>query len=251
MAQKKKSSSSTASEASNVVLTPSLEREARALDPKSISQVRLPLDIVRHNALVGATAVLGQREVIATLLKKPNFAEVERMVSLVDLTIRAAQNAATTEATGTTYEADIKALYPLRKMLLSAANSLVDAGFLPAKDVAAIHAGKGRLDAADDAIALAALFTKNKKKVAGKTPITDEHIAEAEAVGLRLKAVIKPTKARSKREKDEAQADAAGLRDRLYTMVLNAHEVTWKLGAMVWGKDVDKHVPPLGSRIGK
>jgi len=250
MAQKKISPKET-SEASDSLLTipPTLAREARLLSDASIDQVRIPLDIVRHNAAIGAKAVLDNRELIASLLKKPNFKEVERLVSIVDATIGASQNAKTTEAEPTTFEADLKLLFPLRKKLLSGADAAEAAGLVPTKEVEAIRVGRGKLDAADDLISLASLFTKHKKKLEGKTAITSADLQEAKALGLRLKAKLKPGAVKSKKAKDAGQVDAADLRDRLYTMVLNAHEVTWKLGAAVWGKSVDKHVPPLGTRI--
>ena len=241
------------SEASDSLLSipPALAREALALDAASVSVLRSQLDIARHNAALGAKAVLDNRELIVTLVKKPNFAEVERMVSLVDATIGASRNAKTTEAQASTFEADLEQLYPVRKKLLSGAEAAEASGLVPAKEVEAIRVGRGKLDAADDLISLASLFTKHAKKLEGKTAITLDDLQQAKALGLRLKARLKPDAVKSKKAKDAGQVDAADLLDRLYTMVLNAHEVTWKLGAMVWGKDVDKHVPPLGTRIGK
>ena len=252
MAQKKVTPKET-SEASDSLLTipPALAREALTLSDASIDQVRLPLEIVRHNAAIGSKAILDNREVIQALVKKPNFAEVERLVSLVDATIGASRNAKTIEAEATTFEADLKQLFPLRKVLLSGAEAAEAAGLVPTKEVEAIRVGRGKLDAADDLIALASLFTKHAKKLKGKTAITPANLQNAKALGLRLKAKLKPDAVKSKKVRDAGQVDAADLRDRLYTMVLNAHEVAWKLGAMVWGKDVDKHVPPLGTRIAK
>ena len=76
MAQRKRSVGSPLSEgvskASDELLTtpPALAREALALDPASITQVRLPLDIVRHNAAIGAKAVLEVRGQIKALLRR-------------------------------------------------------------------------------------------------------------------------------------------------------------------------------------
>jgi len=125
------------------------------------------------------------------------------------------------------------------------------AGLIPTLEVEAIREGRGKLDAADDLVALAGLFAKHKKKLVGKTAITPENLQEAKVLGLRLKTSLKPDAVKTKRSKDPGQADAADLRDRLYTMMLNAHEATWKKGVLVWGREVDKHVPPLGTRIGK
>ena len=168
-------------------------------------------------------------------------------MSLVDATNGASRSAKTTEAAGTTFEADLKLLYPLRKLLLTGAEAAEAAGLVPTIEVDAIREGRGKLDAADDVVALAGLFAKHKKKLEGKTAITSETFQDAKALGLRLKAKLKPGAARSKKEVDQAQKDAADLRDRLYTMVLNAHEATWKMGALVWGKRVDEFVPPLGA----
>lgn len=252
MAQKKANTSKTPVDArdSLLAISPALEREARALDEASIQRVRLPLDIARHNARIGATAVLGQREVVTKLLKKPNFAEVERLVSLLDATQSASRAVKTTDKQRAVQEGDLKRLYLLRGILLRGAEALAAAGLMPAKAVAAIRAGKGSLDAATDLLALANLFAKHKKKIDGKTAVTTEQLEEAKALGTRLSDALKPTRAKAKKEKDEAELSAADLRDRLYTMALNAYEVTWKMGALVWGTKVSEHVPALGAHGG-
>ncbi len=253
MAQKKAKTSNTSVDASDSLLAISaaLEREARALDGASIQRVRLPLDVARHNALVGATAVLGQREHITKELKKPNFKEVERLVSLIDATQSASRAVKTTDKQRAVQEGDLERLYPLRSILLSGAEALAASDLMPAKAVADIRAGKGSLDAATDLLALANLFAKHKKKIDGKTAVTAEQLQEAKALGTRLSNALKPTRAKSKKERDEDEDDAADLRDRLYTMALNAYEVTWKMGALVWGTKVSEHVPALGAHDGK
>jgi hypothetical protein len=40
-------------------------------------------------------------------------------------------------------------------------------------------------------------------------------------------------------------AEATGLRDRFWTLLLQRHEMLWRCGAWVHGSKVDEHVPPL------
>jgi len=102
VAQKKKVTEVTPKETEDatdglLTIPPALAREARLLDAATIAVLRVPLDIVRHNAVIGAKAVLDVRDQIKALLKKADFSEVERLVSLVDATSGAARGAKTTE----------------------------------------------------------------------------------------------------------------------------------------------------------
>ncbi len=132
---------------------------------------------------------------------------------------------------------------PLRGLLMKAADALAEAGLFKKAEVAKIREGHGKLDAARDLVALAALFQKHWATIRGKHAITAAQIKQASEVGTALIQLLKP--GRAKRAKG---APAAGTdeRDRLWTLVVQGHDRLWRAGAYLFGRDhVDEKVPPL------
>lgn len=130
----------------------------------------------------------------------------------------------------------------LRELLLTSAESLVAAGVLGAAELAKIRSGLGPLDSARDCLALAALFRKHHGEVRGKTPVAPETIDEAERVGAELSKRLEAAKA----QREPTSLDVAvATRDKLWTLLLERHDILWRVGAYVFGRDVDRMVPPL------
>ncbi|WP_437709724.1 hypothetical protein WMF45_34700 [Sorangium sp. So ce448] len=79
---------------------------------------------------------------------------------------------------------------PLRENLLSDAEALARRGLLDADTVAQIRAGLGHIDAANDLVALSALFTASWAEVASKTAATEEEVRRAGEIGPQLLAAL-------------------------------------------------------------
>jgi hypothetical protein len=134
---------------------------------------------------------------------------------------------------------------PLRERLLAGAEGLAYFGLVDAKRVAAIRAGKGHLDTANDLIALAQLFKARWAEVAGKTPITWAEIERAEALGPELVDALGKRRAGTE-DADGADRDAHdcarlfGLFARTYDQARRAVSfLRWNEG------DVDALLPSL------
>ncbi len=137
--------------------------------------------------------------------------------------------------------------YALRRKLFAAADALVEASLMPAAKVAALHAGKGKLDAAQDLVGLAALFSANAAAIKGKTAVTSADTTQAAALGSQLLTLLKPTRAR--KTTPAAKASAADTRDRLWTLVVQGYDAMWRAGAFLFGPaELDAKVPALQSR---
>jgi hypothetical protein len=137
--------------------------------------------------------------------------------------------------------------YALRRKLFAAADALVAAGLLPAGKVAALHAGTGKLDAAQDLVGLAALFAASKAAIQGKTAVTSADVAQAEQLGSQLLTLLKPTRARKARPAEVVSA--SDVRDRLWTLVVQGYGQLWSACAFLYGQaEIDARVPPLQSR---
>lgn len=135
--------------------------------------------------------------------------------------------------------------WQLRRILLKAADACAEAGLIPNDEVDAIRKGVGAIDAAQDCVALASLYHRHEGALRGKTPVTQELLVEAATTGSQLLMLLKPAHARPD---PRELASAAHERDKLWTLLTRQHELLWKLGAQLFGKSVDEHVPPLQAR---
>ncbi len=62
--------------------------------------------------------------------------------------------------------------------------------------------------------------------------------------------MLKPAAAPAKKARPEELQAAADRRDRIWTLLQRRYDLTWKAGALLFGRrDVDANVPPLQSRV--
>jgi hypothetical protein len=135
---------------------------------------------------------------------------------------------------------------PLRRMMLTNAEGLMEAGIFPAPEVRHIIKGSGSVDLAQDCVDLAELYTKHAAEVAGKTPITQDHIDQASQVGNQLLGLIKPKNAPSKSR--SMQYPTVAVRDHFGALLYQQHAMHMRRAGMwLWVDDVDTHVPLLHS----
>jgi hypothetical protein len=134
----------------------------------------------------------------------------------------------------------------LRAKLLSAAKALAENGLIPQAEVAAIVAGTGSRDRAEDCVALAALFRNHAAAIAGKHPITVDLIDQAAAVGSWLLANMRPA--------DAPNAPSLGpspevdIRNRFATLLIIGHQKLQAIAHYFYPTDWEERVPALGSR---
>lgn len=219
--------------------------DALALGDKEVVPYRADASLAYHNVIIGLKSLLA-REAEAKKLPDTNLERVKQLPS---------QCLAVAFAAGRVNDRPSGELRPklaraavLRRSLLRAADSLADAGLFRAKDVAAIHANTGKIDMANDCVALAALFTKNAAAIKGKTAITAAEVKEAGALGRDLLAVLKPSTA--KRTRSAEAASEANARDRLWTLVTQGYDQLWRACAYLYGRDaIDTHVPALQAHV--
>ena len=223
---------------------------ARALTG-AIRPFRADASLAYHNVEAGVVSVVSARKALDERIRDIDWEAIEGATNLALAVCFAASQAATTTAPATGIAAKLAEARPLRRLLLRSAQALAGAGLVSEKDVAAILAGHGSLDAANDCVNLAALFTKNAAKIRGQHPVTAAQIARAAALGSELTTLLKPARAKAGK-KDGAVAAATDIRDRLWTLLVATHLELRRLGAFLWVDDVDAHVPQLqASRSGR
>ena len=138
----------------------------------------------------------------------------------------------------------------LRRAILHALESCHELELISADDINHLREGSGAIDAAQDLIDGAAAFHRLQLVLANKTPITPELLREAQLLGVELLGALKPASVAPDAELPPELAQAVDARDRLWTLLLQLHEAfVWKVGAQLYGKEVDEYVPRLQARI--
>jgi hypothetical protein len=222
--------------------------EAQKLPADKLSEYRADPQLAYQNVKRGVSNVLAE---LARIEHELPLADVEAVRTLPQVTqglLFSALQVNRDVGSPGTIEGLLDRAHPVRRKLLKSAEALVESKEIPEADLAPIRPGRGKVDTANDCVALAALFRKHAKKVAGKTAITLADIAEADEVGSKLQTLLRTKGTPADNRPAPALATAVETRNRFWTLVDQRHEHMWRIGAWLWGHAVDEHVPPLQSR---
>jgi hypothetical protein len=201
--------------------------------------------IVLRNVTAGVDAIKGRTDEIRAAL--PTIPVEELLVmpevgkALVYAVTLVADPVSVREIRGL-----IRVVRDKRNDLLNQADLLVGKGLLPADRVAAIHAGRGPVKTALDAVALAGLYADYQVAIAGKHPFSAEEIEKLGQDGEWLSQALKPRGAHP--DAQPMTVTPRLVRDQLYSLLVKRHVVLRRVGSFFWGDDVDAHVPRLSSR---
>ena len=208
--------------------------------------MRADPQLALHNLQIGIGNVLAEHPRLATLPET----DVEQLASSVRIAL-AVIFAATQVAPamgGAGLAQRLARATALRALLLKTADALALAGLVPKAEVDTIRKGRGRLDAARDLVALAALFSKHGAALRGKHAVTAAQRTEAAGLGTELLTILKPGRAKRTRAKPAVGTDE---RDRLWTLLVKRHDQLWRAGAYLFGRElVDAKVPSLQASRG-
>lgn len=221
---------------------------AQGLDARDVLVCRADPSLAFHNVDVGVASLLAEKARIAKELPTVDAAQLAALPSLALAVAFAAGQVDRSRQANESLANELAEAHPLRRKLLTAAIALGEAGIVPAAEVAKIQKGVGHIDAASDLVALASLFARNAKAVAGKSPIAAADVKRADALGSGLLATLKPSTA--KKGNVRPGAEAADVRDRLWTLLVQRHDVARRAGAWLFGLSVaEASVPPLLSHV--
>lgn len=136
---------------------------------------------------------------------------------------------------------------PLRDLTLTflevASHPLL--GIVPAARVRAIRAGKGKLDTAQDFVALATVFSEFEAALSGKHPFTDAMLARLSELGAELVQQVRPGSAAAAEKK---RSEESLLRDQLASLVEDRYDHLLVLAAVALGRrKADAVFPALRS----
>ncbi len=234
------------SEAALAAYTP----EAEAVDARDVRPFSGSATLVVHNVREGIAAVMRERAVIEADPNAPrvDFSRVERCIESAKALALAVRRVEQVVIARPDLRVKFKSASKVRRVLLKAAEALVDAGVFDARVVANIKVGRGWFDVAQDCVDLASLFRGSASKVRGKTAVTAAQIREAAALGEELLEALTPAGGRPKGEKAEALAKLTALRDRLAVVVARRYQEVERVAGWRWVRSLGDHVPSMLSR---
>ena len=210
-----------------------------------VRSARVNFTNVVQNAGTGVNAVAPYRDQIA---KIPGVSLDQ--IDAIDKIGRAYQFAVTQVDRAEPIPSDIRErlakAVKLRAMLFAKVEVLVLDGIIPESEVANIRKGRGPIAIAGDCVALVALIRKYGGAIDGHVKIAPADLQIASDLGAQLLTELRSATAPARTKQVQEDVDA---RDRLWTLLYQTWEQhVWRAGAWVFGRDVDDHVPPLGSR---
>jgi hypothetical protein len=225
-------------------------REAAALpQAEVISMANIEPNLARANVTEGRKNVLAEREALDKVMKKAAWERVERIEIVVSTLVPAKSAAPPPKGADPDLGVQVARMWELRGRLLPLIELLASSGILSEAKVAKIRKGRGSLDGANDLVDIAKLLGENEAAVRGKLgPITPAEVLEAASLGAALGLRLRPTSAKKTSKVTQEQREAEDARNRLFTILQRDYDYTWRLGAVVFGRDVDAKVPPMMSR---
>ncbi|MFO0592648.1 MAG: hypothetical protein U0441_34205 [Polyangiaceae bacterium] len=222
------------------------EPMARAVPEEGLEPFRLNIDVVRVNVLRGVEAIVPHVETIRRKLPECAVHEILE-VHEVALGLLVAANKVIPQVSDGEIDARLSALRPLREAGLRQLEVFSLLGKLDKKVPAKIRKGKGSLDAAQDAVAIAAAFHDHQKALAGQHPFSPELLDKMSEDGTWLVKALKPKNAA--KGVSTGRDPAAILRDQFGALLTSRYEELQHAGVVVFGlKNLEDHIPALGAR---
>jgi hypothetical protein len=205
--------------------------------------------LMRANVLAALTAVEPHLPAAVTALREPRLQEVLELPALVMALDFAAGRVPVSKLSAKEIAAMLSEGAPWRELLLGflevASHPLL--GLLPRERVAAVRAGKGKLDMAQDFVALPGLFAEFGEALAGKHPFPAGAVARLGELGGALVQTIRPGQAAAVKV---ARAEEAILRDRFAWLVSERYDRLGVIATVALGKrKADALLPALRTKL--
>jgi hypothetical protein len=149
------------------------------------------------------------------------------------------------DASDGSIDAALAAVSPIRQAALAYLEAAAFCGLVDPGLVRKIRAGRGKLDRAGDAVAIASVFEEKKGALAGKHPFTAAQLATLRDKGGWLLDRLKPSGAV---RDPKGRAPAALVKDRFARLVEDDYAELLKAAVAIWGVDgYREKVPALYS----
>jgi len=206
--------------------------------------------LLRANILTALAAIEPHLEAAVSALRDPRLVEVFELPSLIMALEFAVGRVPVAKLSAGEIEKMLAEGAPWRELMLSflevAAHPLIN--LLPRERVAAVRAGKGKLDQSQDFVAIPGLFAEFAEVLAGKNPFPPEKIDLLATLGGTLVKHVRPGNTIAEVAKRTKEAI---LRDQLASMVVARYDQLQVLAAVGLGsRKAAEILPALRATVG-
>lgn len=223
------------------------ESAAAAIPVAAVKPCRADVRLAVHNALAARDVIVAARGDLDDAGLRVDWDHLGDLDSLCRAVVYAAARVPAVPGESSDVIALLAEGRPLRARLLTSARLHAIDGRCPAAEVERIARGRGAVDLANDLVDLAFVHTQNALVDAGRS-VTDEQVKRARLLGIELRAKIHPAGAARPSRITLGQHIVIVQRDRLWTLLVQAHQQLERAGGALWGRDMPRHVPALLKR---
>ncbi len=223
------------------------EAAAAALPVAEVRPCRADVRLAVYNALSARDTVVAARADLDAAGVPVDWSRLGELDSLCRAVVYAAGRVPTVPGESSEVIALLAEGRPLRTRLLATARVHAINGRCSMAEVERIARGRGAVDLANDLVDLALLHADGDL-VGDGTSVTHEQVLRAKAVGTELRAKIHPAGAARPSRITLGQHIVTVQRDRLWTLLFQAHAQLERAGGALWGRDMPKHIPALLKR---
>jgi hypothetical protein len=216
---------------------------ARAIEASAVEECRADVALAYHSVKRGLENLLSQEVPLSRLPEAVKLEELRALPQLAQGVIFAVlQWHRHLEAAS--FGALFDQAQRLRGKLLKSADALAEAGLLAEDDTEAVR-HLGRHDVIAACMSFSELLRRNTGRVAGRSPLTVADLDEVDQVVTQLRALLAPRGGSKEEVTLPVLVEAAQVRDRFWTLLRQRHDLLWRCGAWLYGREVDWRVPPL------
>jgi hypothetical protein len=206
--------------------------------------------LLRANILAALAAVEPHLEAAVSALREPQLVDVFELPSLIMALEFSVGRVPVAKLSAGEIEKMLAEGAPWRELMLTflevAAHPLIN--LLPRERVAAVRSGKGKLDQAQDFVAIPGLLAEFSAALAGKHPFPPEKIDLLATLGGTLVKHVRPGNAITEVAKRSKESI---LRDQLAAMVVERYDQLQVLAAVALGsRKAAELLPALRASVG-
>jgi hypothetical protein len=215
---------------------------ARAVDSSAVEECRADVALAYHSVKRGLESLLSQDAPLGRLpdVKLEELRTLPLLAQGLAFSVLQWHRHIEAASFGPLFEQAQR----LRRKLLKAAEALAEAGLLADEDSQAVW-HLSRHDVIGTCMAFSELLRRNEARVAGRSPVTAADLDEADQAVTQLRALLAPRGGPQGELTLPALVEAAQVRDRFWTLLKQRHDVLWRCGAWLYGREVELRVPPL------
>lgn len=215
---------------------------ASALPGKDVPVARVSASIARVNIDSACRAITPHLALLPDVAPKVDPARIADLPALARA-FEYAEKLMPKDASDGSIDAALAAVGPVRLAALSYLSAAAFGGLVDVGRVRKLRAGRGKLDIASDAVAIAGLFDDASAALTGKHPFTSEHLATLRDRGAWLVDRLKPSGAV---RDPKGRSPAALVKDRFAKLLEDDYADLLKAAVAIWGVDGYRaHVPAL------